>query len=225
MISFNEKNNQYKSLGRDVTTEYKKKADAIKSALPAGCPDKILLGELLIELWYSNSYATKAKDVVGEFNNALKVNCHSKVFFLVCEKEFALDKSQVSRYMNIVDEFCHNVSDPDKPGKVKKALREEWKIYSFSQLSEMLSLKEDQRKAVDASWSVKRIREYKKSLKPLRRRNNNDVEDPEEFRGLSRKQLIQILLEYKEERRRLAESLERRELSITELLEVENDGQ
>ena len=214
MILFTSKNKQYKALGKDVSAEYKKRSEAVKKAMPVSSPDKIALGYALIDLWNSNSYSSKAKDCCKEFCNALKINCHSKVFFLVCEKEFSLDKSQVSRYMNIVDEFC-----------IGSNLRDEWKAYSYSQLSELLSLTAEQRKEVKPDWSIKRIREYKKSLKPVATsQKKNDFEEPEEYKKLTRQQLIEYIIAYEEEKVKLSVELQKRGLSFSGLLENE-DGE
>ena len=218
MIAFAKNNKLYKRITKDVTSSFANHSEKIKKALPAGCPDKLYIGMLLIDLWRSQSYCSQAKEVVDEFSNALKTNCHAKVFFLVCEKEFALDKSQVSRYMNIVDEFC-NIYRPEGEENLRPMLLLQWQQYSFSQLSEMLSLSEEQRKEVAPSWSVRRIREYKKGL-----RKRCDVateekeEEPEQYAKLSRAQLIDILVERDEERARLAEALDLRGLSITDFL-------
>ena len=68
--------------------------------------------------------------------------------------EFGLDKTQVSRYMNIVDEF----------GDGLRGFKKEWEPYSYSQLCELLPLSSEQRKPIQPDWTIKRIREYKKSL-------------------------------------------------------------
>lgn len=223
MISFSEKNRAFRALTDDIKAEYKKQSAEIRKVLPSTCPDKILLGERLIALWKSNAYSYKAVDVSNEFVGALKTNCHSKVFFLVCEKEFALDKSQVSRYMNIVDEYCSLVTDPAGD---YMALKDEWKEFSYSQLSEMLSLKPEQRKEVNKAWSVKRIREYKKSLRCVAtsQRKKDDFEVPEQYQGLKCRDLIEILISRDEERFKIATALEKRGLTITELLQEEEEN-
>ena len=220
MISFTAKNKKFRSPTPDIKAEFKRQSEEIKKLLPTTSPDKILLGAQLIALWNSNAYSYKAGDVSGEFVGALKTNCHSKVFFLVCEKEFALDKSQVSRYMNIVDEYCEAVIEPE--GNVT-VLKEEWQKYSYSQLSEMLSLTPDQRKEISESWSVKRIREYKKSLRSVAtsQHKKDDFEEPEQYKKLSRRELVEYLMERDEERYRLVVALEKRGLNITELSEEE----
>lgn len=81
-------------------------------------------------------------------------NLCSDYFFAYCENVFALEKSQVSRLMNIADEF----------GDKARGFKAEWKDYKYSQLCELLPLTEEQRKAVKPDWSIKKIREYKKTL-------------------------------------------------------------
>lgn len=227
MIAFAKNNKYYKRITKDVIAEFSKRSETIKKALPAGCPDKLYIGMLLIELWQSQSFCSQAKEVVNEFTNALKTNCHAKVFFAVCEKEFALDKSQVSRYMNIVDEFCTISRNSDLDDR-RPVLLFQWKKYSFSQLSEMLSLTDEQRTEVQPEWSVRRIRAYKKELRKnaTSQRDNKENEEPEQYAALSRGQLIDILIDRDEERERLVIALEKHGLSITSLLEedIKNDA-
>ena len=220
MIAFAKNNKYYKRITKDVTADFNKRSEAIKKALPAVCPDKLYVGMLLIELWQSKSFCSQAKEVVDEFTNALKTNCHAKVFFAVCEKEFALDKSQCSRYMNIVDEFCTISRDSDVDDR-RPVLLYQWKKYSFSQLSEMLSLTDEQRTEVQPEWSVRRIRAYKKELKKnaTSQHESKENEEPEQYAGLSRGQLIDILIDRDEERERLVIALEKHGLSIMSLLE------
>ena len=220
MIAFAKNNKLYKRITKDVTSDYIKRSETIKKALPTLCPDKLYVGMLLIDLWRSQSFCSQAKEVVDEFTNALKTNCHAKVFFAVCEKEFALDKSQVSRYMNIVDEFCTISRNSDVDDR-RPVLLYQWKKYSFSQLSEMLSLTDEQRTEVQPEWSVRQIRAYKKELKKnaTSQHDSKENEEPEQYAGLSRGQLIDILLDRDEERMKLSEALEKRGLTITMLLE------
>lgn len=81
-------------------------------------------------------------------------NLCSEYFFAYCESKFALEKSQVSRLMNIADEF----------GNKARGFKAQWKDFKYSQLCELLPLTEEQRKAVKPDWSIKKIREYKKTL-------------------------------------------------------------
>lgn len=215
MILFNSRNARYKSPSKELKAEFKKHSDAVKKALPATCPDKLELGCKLIELWNSSSYSVLAEEACATFSNALKTNCHSKVFFFVCEKEFGLDKSQVSRYMNVVDEFC-----------LGSDLLLQYKEFSYSQLVELLSLNEDQRKEVKPDWSVSRIRAYKKSLRPvaMSQQKADDFEEPDEYKGLSRRQLIEYLISCSEERSVLLKELEKHNIKNPLLEEVE-DGE
>lgn len=86
-----------------------------------------------------------------------------------CDKNLGLDKSAVSRCINVYKNFnasletsyCGNV-------KTKGAacdLGDRWKDYSYTQLCEMLPLTDAQRQDIKPDMSVKQIREYKKRLK------------------------------------------------------------
>ena len=62
------------------------------------------LGVHLIDLYSSNLYRlTFDREKLGV--SGIVDNCSAECFFAYCYDEFGLDKTQVSRYMNIVDEF------------------------------------------------------------------------------------------------------------------------
>ena len=137
------------------------------------------LGVHLIDLYTSNSYSV----VVGiRFNHeqirneyGLKVpigagNCCSAFFFAYCYDEFGLDKTQVSRLMNIVDEF----------GDGLRCFKKQWGKFSYSQLCELLPLSDEERKAVKPDWTIRKIREYKKSLVATSQQVEMELPEPEE---------------------------------------------
>lgn len=86
-----------------------------------------------------------------------------------CEKNLGLDKSAVSRCINVYKNFNASLSKSFKNGVESRGcamdLAEEWQDYSYTQLCEMLPLTEEQRKDIKPEMSVKQIREYKKNLK------------------------------------------------------------
>ena len=117
------------------------------------------LGAHLIDLYNSNAYSVIPVNRAELRAQGLNIpimagNCNSVFFFHYCFEEFGLEKTQVSRLMNIVDEF----------GNKSIGFKECWKEFSYSQLCELLPLTAEQRKPVCSNWSVRRIREYKKSL-------------------------------------------------------------
>lgn len=85
-----------------------------------------------------------------------------------CEKNLGLDKSAVSRCINVYRTFNASESPSFVNGiEVKGSsmeLSEQWGEYSYSQLCEMLPLTPEQRKDILPDMSVKQIREYKKNL-------------------------------------------------------------
>lgn len=139
---------------------FKHHTDNIYADLSNIKANKFWLGVHLIDLYRSRLFSSWANGTVmielcEKYGWSSCVgNCSGEVFFAYCEKFFHLDKSQVSRYMNIVDEFGDGLID----------FKEEWKDFSYSQLVEMLPLTSEQRKPVLSSWTVKAIREYKKEL-------------------------------------------------------------
>ncbi len=86
-----------------------------------------------------------------------------------CEANLGLDKSAVSRCINVYREF--NASSDRKYGNGIEShgcameLSEDYKDYSYTQLCELLPLSPEERKNVTPDMTIKQIREYKKSLK------------------------------------------------------------
>ncbi len=86
-----------------------------------------------------------------------------------CENNLGLDKSAVSRCINVYLEF--NASAETKYiGNTKSSgcameLADRWKNYSYTQLCEMLPLSDEDRKKILPDMTVKQIREFKKELK------------------------------------------------------------
>ena len=89
------------------------------------------------------------------------------------EANIPLDKSAVSRCINVFREFCHK--EYDCCGCLKKRfnhLSDDYKEFSYSQLCEMLPMSEDARKKITPDMSIKQIREVKKD-KNVSRENKN----------------------------------------------------
>lgn len=86
-----------------------------------------------------------------------------------CDKNLGLDKSAVSRCINVYREF--NAKDDQKSncGFISKGcpmeLSEKWQDYSYTQLCEMLPLSPEQRKKISPDMTIRQIRDYKRSLK------------------------------------------------------------
>lgn len=85
-----------------------------------------------------------------------------------CNKNLGLDKSAVSRCINVYKNFNASLDTSYGDVKIKGAacdLGNRWKDYSYTQLCEMLPLTDAQRRDITPDMSVKQIREYKKQLK------------------------------------------------------------
>lgn len=102
-----------------------------------------------------------------------------------CAKNLGLDKSAVSRCINVYRAFNASNSFVYKNGiKIKGAaieLGEQWKDYSYTQLCEMLPLTPGQRMNISPDMSVKQIREYKKTLKLSEKFDSVALTQPESF--------------------------------------------
>lgn len=86
-----------------------------------------------------------------------------------CDVNLGLDKSAVSRCINVYREF-NAKNDVIRIGNYESCgsamdLSERWNNYSYTQLCELLPLTEVQRRGITPNMTVKQIREYKKSLK------------------------------------------------------------
>ena len=90
-------------------------------------------------------------------------------FYECIEKNFHMDKSAVSRVIAVWKEFCSK--DNSNSGKVW--IDDRYEKYSYSQLVEMLPLKEKERFKVNADMTVSQIRNYKKSLKEQTSKKKN----------------------------------------------------
>ena len=143
MIDFNCRN----AYGGNVhdKDELKWRSEKVLEDLSANKTNYFYLGAHLIDIWLTRCYGAHNFDVN---------NYSGKNFFDYCYVTFGLEKSQVSRYMNIVDEF----------GDSLRGFKPEYKDYSYSLLSEMLSLSPAERKKVKSDWTIRQIRDYKKEL-------------------------------------------------------------
>lgn len=83
-----------------------------------------------------------------------------------CAANLGLDKSSISRCINVYREFnASNISVYDRGIKSIGShmdLADEWKEFSYSQLCEMVSMDDMQRKQVTPDMTIKQIRELKK---------------------------------------------------------------
>lgn len=165
MIDFKQK--RFQGVSSNEKTEnlevLEKYAATIRKDLEESKQNFFWLGVHLIDLYSSNSYSAivgirfNHEQIRNEYGFNLPIgagNCCADFFFAYCFDEFGLDKTQVSRLMNIVDEF----------GDGLRCFKKKWEKFGYSQLCELLPLSDEQRKSVKPDWTVKQIREYKKSL-------------------------------------------------------------
>ena len=84
------------------------------------------------------------------------------------EANLGMDKSNVYRYIRVYEQFGA-VSEPTFSNALsstppKMFLDDRWKDYSFSQLVEMCSMSDNQRRACTPEMTIKQIREVKKTV-------------------------------------------------------------
>lgn len=140
----------------EARNDLKYRSDKIREDLDSLGTDKFRLGCHLIDLFNSKAWSADPGWIipVETLSGKIKGDKSTFSFMQYCERHFGLDKSQVSRYMNIVDEF----------GDKFLGFAEPWKKYGYSQLTEMLPLTKEQRLEVKPDWTVQQIRDYKKRL-------------------------------------------------------------
>ncbi len=172
MINFNSSNYEFLSISDNAKQSLEERATRVKDILSADKDNKFRLGVALLEIYNSRVYRVKAQEYKAKTGYLLYsgINCCSDIFFWYCTEYFGLEKSQVSRYMNIVDEF----------GDWDKGFKPQWQEYSYSQLTELLPLSAEDRKNVKPDWTVKRIRAYKKNLVATSQPSFNILNDPNE---------------------------------------------
>lgn len=151
MIDFKQKRTQGVLGLPDCKEALEKYAETIHKDLEESKQNFFWLGVHLIDLYSSNTYSiTFDREKLNV--SGLVDNCCAECFFAYCFDEFGLDKTQVSRLMNIVDEF----------GDGLRCFKKKWEKFGYSQLCELLPLNDEERKPVKPDWTVKKIREYKK---------------------------------------------------------------
>jgi len=79
-----------------------------------------------------------------------------------CAHNIGLDKGSISRCMNVYLRFAKKEEGKFIPGMF---IDDRYADYSYSQLCEMLPLREDELKDIKPDMTVKQIREYKKGRK------------------------------------------------------------
>ncbi len=201
MIDFTLKDKESKYSPDDKEIYFKFIKD-ICSSIEKSTLDKYELGYKLIDFYKSGRYGYKVgKDLLMICNSVNPVfNLHQNNFFAVCELEFGLEKSSVSRLMNVVDEF----------GNGSNGLKKEFSKYKYSVLVEMLNLSADERKGVMSEWTVSQVRDYKKKLVATSQQENEmeglepaPKEEYPQFKKWKRNDLCRRIVELEQEIERL----------------------
>lgn len=193
MINFDARKKLIYSAAYSTSTEVQLQTliTEIRGFINAMERDKFTLGVKLLNLYNNKKYSNYAanKVVLQHYGYYRHCNANAEVFFAMCEIEFGLDKSTVSRYMNVVDEFGKN--DPNE------GLIDYYKAFKWSALVEMLSMSPDERKLVKPEMTIKQIRDLKKSLVATSQQKDKDKEpprkEPERFKTYTRIMLIDYI--------------------------------
>lgn len=202
MIDFSIRDKQGQHLSDDKEA-YQGLVKDILSSVHKSVLDKYELGKKLIDFWHSGrySYGAENRHIVFHFKGIEHTfNLHQNNFFAVCEYEFGLEKSVVSRLMNVFDEF----------GDGEKMIKKEFSKYKYSVLVEMLTLSAEERKNIKPEWTVSQVRAYKKSLVATSQQEEDVQEDkPKEeypqFKSWKRNDFIKRILSLEDEVKKLRE--------------------
>ena len=204
MIDFEKYNEQGRYIKSDKS-ECEKIIKDIVSCVNKSFLDKYELGRKLIDFFNSERYAGyENKECVKLYSlKVLNFNLHQSKFFAICEYEFGLEKSVVSRLMNIVDEF----------GDGEKGLKAEFSKYKYSVLVEMLSLSPEERKEIKPEWTVTQVRNFKKSLVATSQQDEDvkadkPIEEYPQFKSWKRLDFIKRILALEKENNELQKRLE-----------------
>ncbi len=214
MIDFKKRNKEY--YGQAYKEETKAQAqgyiDSIKKIVSDSDVKKYTLGLELARFYKSKSYSCRCadKELTREYGHFLDRNANANVFFAVCEKEFGLDKSEVSRLVNVVSEFGK------KPAS--KGLQDKYKPYKWSVLVEMLPMSEADRELITADMTIKQVRDLKKKLVATSQHKDDGIDGAEEitpeepkpsrFEKFTRAQLIDYVEELEKQIEELRAQLE-----------------
>ena len=111
-------------------------------------------------------------------------------FYNVCSQVFKLDRSEVSRYIKVVEEFGNETHE---------GLAEEYKAYSFSLLVEIMTIPKAERHKIGPDWTVKNVREFRRVLERSGVEEESEAEKPPDryvrFKKWKRTDLCEKIIE------------------------------
>lgn len=151
MIDFTQHNTEEMSCTPETKKSLESRAHIIRMNLSEDKDSKFRLGSYLRALFHSKDFRAVCY-IYFPIGNVR--NCSGTVYFRYLKETFDLDRSVVSRLVNVYDEF----------GDGEGHCAPEWADFRWSALAEMLPLTPEQRKAVKPSWKREEIRAFKKSL-------------------------------------------------------------
>ena len=115
-------------------------------------------------------------------------------FYDVCSRTFKLDRSEVSRYIKVVEEFGNEKHE---------GLAEEYKLYSFSLLVELMTIPKAERHKITPDWTVKNVREFRRVLERSGVEEESEAEKPPDryarFKKWKRSDLCERVVQLEEE--------------------------
>lgn len=192
MIDFNQNNTEEMFCDREAYESLKARAESIGKNLLGDKRSKFRLGAELRDLFVSQDFRTVCA-IYYPIGNVR--NCSGTVFFRYLKETFDLDRSVVSRLVNVYDEF----------GDGEGHCAPEWADFRWSALAEMLPLTPEQRKAVKPSWKREEIRAYKKSLsapaaeEPQEEERKKPQEEYPQFKGWKRNDFCRHIVDLETE--------------------------
>ena len=126
---------------------------------------KKLVGEVTAALSAENNGRIHVSVALYRFKCSVKRR-RTTSFYQFCAQVFKLDRTQVVRYIRVIEEFGN---------AEKEGLADEYKEFNFSLLLERLTIPREERYKVSPAWTVKNIREFRRVLE----RRDEEEEDEE----------------------------------------------
>ena len=125
---------------------------------------KRLVGDVKAALAQEGSAQVRLALSLYHFKSAIRRR-RTTSFFKYCSSELKLDRTQITRYIRVIEEF----GNAERSG-----LAEEYTEYSFSLLLELLTIPKEERSKVSPYCTVKNVREFRRVLE---RKDEPDEEE------------------------------------------------
>lgn len=154
---------------------------------------KKLSGDVHAALKEENDGRVRIGVSLYRFKSAIRKR-RTTSFFQYCARQFKLDRTQVTRYIRVIEEFGN---------EDKSSIADEYAEYSFSLLQELLTIPREERYKVSSAWTVKNVRELRRVLERQDEPDEDEDAPPSDryirFKKWKRSDLCEKILALEEE--------------------------